>query len=201
MIIVTIRLRAATCLFIFLHVRSNGKLHLASSTMKTRNPLTITGTGRQGEKKGCVYASVVYMQTVNPALYPGEGALWCSAIVNFARGEIPRPFLQKPRAIRPRSSARGTFRRKSRKEKRMIGPCARERGNRQCEKEKERENVEKRPPDSSVNLFYADLAALFDSHQVAIVAKIASSCHNVNGRACVNFFTDVVILKQPFNNM
>lgn len=62
------------------------------------------------------------MQTVNPALYPCEGALRCSAIVNFARGEIPRLFLQKPRAIRPRSSARETFWRKSRKEKGVIGP-------------------------------------------------------------------------------
>lgn len=68
-----------------------------------------------------LYASV-YMQNVNPAFYPGEGALRCSAIVNFARGEIPRSFLQKPRAIRPRSSARGTFRRKSRRGKGVIGP-------------------------------------------------------------------------------
>lgn len=56
------------------------------------------------------YASV-YMQTVNLALYPGEGARRWSAIVNFARGEIPRSFLQKPRPIRPRSSAHGTFQR------------------------------------------------------------------------------------------
>lgn len=83
------------------------------------------------------YASVLYMQTVNPALYPGEGAPRCSAIVNFARGEIPRPFLQKPRAIRPRSSARGTFRRKSRKEEGVIGPV-RGKLERKCEREKER---------------------------------------------------------------
>lgn len=78
------------------------------------------------ERKGneihiLLYASV-YMQNVNPAFYLGEGALRCSAIVNFARGEIPRSFLQKPRAIRLRSSARGTFWRKGRKGKGVIGP-------------------------------------------------------------------------------
>lgn len=37
----------------------------------------------------------VYMHTVNSALYPDEGAHRCSAIVNFARGEIPRSFQTK----------------------------------------------------------------------------------------------------------
>jgi len=112
------------------------------------------------------------MQTVNPALYPGEGALRCSAIVNFARGEIPRPFLQKPRAIRPRASVE-TFRRKSRKEKGVIGLRAGKAGAKMCEKKRERERKRKRARerrekgqrllDSSFNLFYTDLVALFDS--------------------------------------
>lgn len=57
------------------------------------------GKGKRNGIHILLYESV-YMQNVNPAFYPGEGALRCSAIVNFARGEIPRSFLQKPRAIR-----------------------------------------------------------------------------------------------------
>lgn len=60
------------------------------------------GGRKKNEIHILLYASV-YMQNVNPAFYLGEGALRCSAIVNFARGEIPRSFLQKPRAIRLRS--------------------------------------------------------------------------------------------------
>lgn len=121
------------------------------------------------------------MQTVNPALYPGEGAPRCSAIVNFARGEIPKPFLQKPRAIRPRSSARGTFRRKSRKEEGVIGP-ARGKPERKCEREKERERKSERTQrirERSLPIapltYFTLISPLYSIRQVAIAAKIASS--------------------------
>jgi len=129
------------------------------------------------------------MQTVNPAFYSCEGALRCSAIVNFARGEIPRLFLQKPRAIRSRSSARETFRRKSRKEKGVIGPRGENENVREREKAQNAEKKRKRDfPNCSVNLFYADFAALFNTLPSP---KIASSCiemcRNCN-RACISSY-------------
>lgn len=163
--------------------------------MKTRNPQTIlriTRKGRRygddGEKEGCVYivprecVVCMYMQTVNLVLYSGEGALRYSAIVNFARGEIPRPFLQKPRAIRPQPSARGTFRRKSRKEKGVIGPRARGESWSENARRRKSEGIQRKRERGLpiVPLTYFTLISpLYSIRRVAIAAKIASSCLDV----------------------
>lgn len=156
--------------------------------IKTRNPLTIIsritekGRKRDGRKEACIYtycASVLYMQTVNPALYP-EGALRCSAIVNFARGEKYRGrfYKNRERSGLGRAPVELSGGRAGRKRE-WLG---RTRGKLEwkCEKGKECSEKEKERDLPIAPLTYFTLILpLYSIRQVAIAARIASSCLDV----------------------